>query len=115
MKQLALYKIYNGKTIFKEKTDAPFVEGEYLTIANGIEILPSDEQIEMLTETQNLVLENEAWVVEEKVVNGIVFRKADGKAFDCIRMIDDNDYTSDRKSTRLNSSHSQQSRMPSSA
>ena len=91
--QIAEYEIIKNQKVFKDIIDAPFFGGEYHLIFNSVKTLPTEEQIQNLTETQNLVVindgaENEAWEVCEKTIEGEFFKKSDASFFQEIRIVD---------------------------
>lgn len=69
--KIADFEIINGKKIFKAIIDAPKIGEEYFTIANSTKILPTV----LPTINQYLVLENEEWVLFEKELNDIFYKK----------------------------------------
>ena len=62
----------------------------------------------------NQVVENVKVLVPKAIVSGVIVKEDLGNA-ELGKQIDEEKYTQDRKSTRLNSSHNVISRMPSSA
>lgn len=69
--KIADFEIINDKIVFKAIIDAPKIGEEYFTIANSTKILPTV----LPNNNQYLVLENEEWVLFEKELNDIFYKK----------------------------------------